>query len=130
MASAQAFDCCTTFEAGFDKLVNYVIDNVITDDDTKEEFRKIKETSKYVPKVEVESDETLVDEDTVQLTRYSVTNNNVVSVTYGDIDENGQKIAKKTFILNYNNYDVTVTYNKVVYTVAAGGYIIVPTAQA
>lgn len=125
-----SFVGCATFEAAFDKLVNYVIDNVITDANIAQEFAQIKDTAKYVPKVEVESDETLVDEETVELNRYSVTNNNVVAVTYGDIDANGQKVAKKTFILNYNNYAVTVTYNKVVYTVAAGGYIIVPTAQA
>ena len=125
-----SFDGCATFEDAFDKFVNHVIDNVITDDAIKQEFAQIKETSKYVPKVEVESGDSLVDEETVELNRYSVTNNNVVAVTYGDIDANGQKVAKKTFILNYNNYAVTVTYNKVVYTVAAGGYIIVPTAQA
>ena len=95
-----------------------------------EEIDALKEESKYVPKVKVDSDETLEDDETVELNRYSVTNNKVVAVTYGDIDENGQKVAKKTFILNYNNYAVSVTYNKVVYTVAAGGYIIVPTATA
>ena len=60
-----------------------------------------------------------------------MTNNNVVAVTYGNIDEDGQnKQPTKTFILNYNNYAVTVSYYGVVYTVAAGGYIIVPTAKA
>ena len=61
--------------------------------------------------------------------RYQVNNNNVVSVTYGDIVE-GEKVVKKIFILNYNSYAVRVTYNNIVYTVAAGGYVIVPSANA
>ncbi len=124
------FNDCDTFEAAFDKLVNYVIANVLTDDALKTEFADIKKDGKYVLKVEDDSDSAILEEETVALNRYSVTNNNVVSVTYGDIAANGQKIEKKTFILNYNNYAVSVTFRGNVYTVAAGGYIIVPTAQA
>ena len=39
-------------------------------------------------------------------------------------DENGNKVAYKTFILNYNNYAVRVTYKGIVYTVPAGGYVV------
>ncbi len=68
-----------------------------------------------------DSDDTKDDEDT----RYQVNNNKVVAVTYGDFDrESGTKTAYKIFILNYNNYAVRVTYNGVVYTVQAGGYVV------
>ncbi len=73
-----------------------------------------------------------VDEDQSEeesFNRYHVTNNNVVSVTYGDVVD-GQKVAQKVFLLNYNNYAVRVTYNKIVYTIEAGGYVIVPSANA
>ena len=33
--------------------------------------------------------------------------------------------AQKTFLLNYNNYAVRVTYNGVTYTVPSGGYVII-----
>ena len=58
--------------------------------------------------------------------RYHVTNNNVVAVTYGD---RTTKTPYKTFLLNYNNYAVRVTYLGVVYTVEAGGYVMIPRAN-
>ena len=68
-------------------------------------------------------------EQETESTRYHVNNNNVVAVTYGNIVD-GNKVAKKTFILNYNSYAIRVTYNNIIYTVAAGGYLIVPAANA
>lgn len=58
--------------------------------------------------------------------RYHVTNNNVVAVTYGD---RTTKTPYKTFLLNYNSYAVRVTYLGVVYTVEAGGYVMIPRAN-
>ena len=58
--------------------------------------------------------------------RYHVTNNNVVAVTYGD----SKDAAYKTFLLNYNSYAVRVTYNGIVYTVEAGGYVMITYPQA
>jgi len=85
-------------------------------------FDAIKADGEYQPEVEVEEEETV--EETTGSDRYHVNNNNVVSVTYGDVDENGNKVAYKTFILNYNNYAVRVTYKGIVYTVPAGGYVV------
>ena len=63
-----------------------------------------------------------VDEDS----RYHVSNNNVVAVTYGD---RATKTPYKTFLLNYNSYAVRVTYLGIVYTVEAGGYVMIPRAD-
>ncbi len=53
-------------------------------------------------------------------------NNLLVSVTYGERDpETFQKTAYKTFILNYNDYAVTVEFGGRTYTVARGGYVVV-----
>ena len=57
--------------------------------------------------------------------KYVVDNNLIVAVTYGTRDDNGVKTAYKSFILNYNNYAVTVTRNGVVYTIASGGYVVI-----
>ena len=79
----------------------------------------VKEEGK-LPEETPDSTETeTVDEDA----RYHVTNNNVVAVTYGDRET---KTAYKTFLLNYNSYAVRVTYLGVVYTVEAGGYVMIP----
>ena len=55
--------------------------------------------------------------------RYQVSNNNVVAVTYGD---RTAKTPYKTFLLNYNSYAVRVVYMGVVYTIEAGGYVMIP----
>ena len=69
-----------------------------------------------------EEDNTLAgDEQTV-----AENNNLLVSVTYGERDpETFQKTAYKTFILNYNDYAVTVEFGGRTYTVARGGYVVV-----
>lgn len=54
--------------------------------------------------------------------RYWVANNNVVAVTYGDDKDH----PYKTFLLNYNSFAVRVTYMGCVYTVEAGGYVVIP----
>ncbi len=127
----------TELESAFDALNDFVCDgiedynqaNANTENFTpvEHDLDQIKADSGF-EKPEEETDRK--DEaDEVEFNRYHVTNNNVVAVTYGDIVE-GQKVAQKTFLLNYNNYAVRVTYNKIVYTIEAGGYVIVPTAKA
>lgn len=54
--------------------------------------------------------------------KYWESGNNVVAVTYGD----SKDAPYKTFLLNYNSYAVRVTYLGKVYTVAAGGYVMIP----
>lgn len=57
-------------------------------------------------------------------TKYTNDNGNIVMVTYGDIGSDGSTVAYKTFILNYNFFDVTVTVDGVTYTIPASGYVV------
>ena len=60
--------------------------------------------------------------------KYSVDPNSIVVVSYGDRAPNSNdKTVKKTFILNYNNYAVRVTYaeTNITYTIPAGGYVMI-----
>ncbi len=120
-------DCGSDFVKAFTRIVDYV-NGKFSHEDDKVDLDEIMKPVENTPETD-ENGNSNVQENELTMNRYSVTNNNVVSVTYGDI-ENGETVAKKTFILNYNNYAVSVTFNGVVYTVAAGGYIIVPTAIA
>ncbi len=57
--------------------------------------------------------------------KYLVDNNRIVAVTYGDRDDaTHNKTAYKTFLLNYNNYAVRVTYDGITYTIPSGGYVV------
>lgn len=85
------------------------------------DLEQIKAEGKYEPET-VEQTETVTTDPRAE--RYHVSNNSVVAVTYGTVDETThQKTAYKTFILNYNSYAVRVTYNGVIYTVPGGGYV-------
>ncbi|MBQ8214405.1 MAG: hypothetical protein IJZ80_10375 [Clostridia bacterium] len=58
--------------------------------------------------------------------KYLVDNNQIVVVTYGDRnDETFEKTAYKSFILNYNNFAVRVTYKNKSYTIPSGGYVVI-----
>lgn len=80
------------------------------------------ETVKSEGKIPVSEATEEIETETDENARYYVTNNNVVAVTYGDSET---KAEYKTFLLNYNSYAVRVTYNGLVYTVAAGGYVMI-----
>ena len=56
-------------------------------------------------------------------TKYTNDNGNIVMVTYGDQDNAGYYLAYKTFVLNYNFFDVTVVIEGVRYTIPASGYV-------
>ncbi len=91
------------------------------------DFAGIKEEGKFVPVVEENEKEVINnnpgDED--PSAKYHINNNTVVAVTYGDINaDTHEKTAYKTFILNYNNFAIRVTYNGTVYTVPASGYVV------
>lgn len=79
----------------------------------------IKKDGKYEPVIKQE--ETTDSNVTSNASRYWITNNNVVAVTYGDSKDS----PYKTFLLNYNSFAVRVTYLGKVYTVEAGGYIMI-----
>ena len=61
-------------------------------------------------------------------TNYTSNNGNIVAVTYGGKNGNDNE-AYKTFILNYNNYAVTVKYEVNgeirIYTIPANEYVVV-----
>ena len=72
-----------------------------------------------------------------EASRYLSDDGRIVSVTYGTKNADGSYTAYKTFILNYNNFSVTVDYGptlateeeteaaKVTYTIPAYGYVVV-----
>ena len=57
--------------------------------------------------------------------RYVSNDGRIVSVTYGDKNADGSYSGYKTFILNYNNFSVSVKYNGNTYTIPAYGYVVV-----
>jgi hypothetical protein len=68
------------------------------------------------------------DDDKDDYNKYQVDPNTVVVVSYGErAPHSNDKTVKKTFILNYNNYAVRITYgpDNVTYTIPAGGYVVV-----
>ena len=60
-----------------------------------------------------------------EASRYLSDDGRIVSVTYGDKNADGSYSAYKTFILNYNNFSVSVVYEDVTYTIPAYGYVVV-----
>ena len=65
------------------------------------------------------------EEEEEETSRYLSDDGRIVSVTYGDKNADGSYSAYKTFILNYNNFSVSVEYAGVTYTIPAYGYVIV-----
>ena len=63
-------------------------------------------------------------EDGYAYTKYTNDNGNIVKVTYGESDSTGKYVAYKTFILNYNFFDVTVVLDGVTYTIPETGYVV------
>ncbi len=64
------------------------------------------------------SDDTAVDY------KYAV-DGELVWVTYGDYDENGNPVAYKSLILNFNDYAVTTVVDNVTYNIAAYDYVVI-----
>ena len=64
------------------------------------------------------------EDDLVEGDKYVVDNNQIVVVTYGNRNaQTFEKTAYKSFILNYNNFAVRVTYEGVSYTIPSGEYV-------
>ncbi len=82
---------------------------------TEEDFE-----SYFVAKTTDKKDE--VDEEE---SRYVSDDGRIVSVTYGQKQQGGGYTPYKTFILNYNNFSVSVVYEGVTYTIPAYGYVTV-----
>jgi hypothetical protein len=64
-------------------------------------------------------------EDEDQYSKYDTAKGKLVAVTYGDQNAEGDYVAYKTFLLNYNNFSVRVEYNDVEYTIAPYGFVVV-----
>ena len=72
-----------------------------------------------------QTDSDTEDEEGQKVDRYHVANNQIVLVTYGDRDATTHaKTAYKSFILNYNNFAVTVNHGGITYTIPSGGYVV------
>jgi len=78
----------------------------------------------YISEKEEDEVEEKKDEDEYVYTKYTNDDGNIVAVTYGG--KNGVATDPyKTFILNYNFFEVTTTYNDTDYTIPAFGYVII-----
>ena len=95
-------------------MIHFVMANT---DMTEDEIRAL-----YSRGDDNADDEELDDE----TSRYLSDDGRIVSVTYGDKNADGSYSAYKTFILNYNNFSVSVDYvDGVTYTIPAYGYVVV-----
>ena len=78
----------------------------------------------WVIKPEPVVEETVVENTLDTDYKYAV-DSEIVLVTYGDYDENGNEVAYKSLILNFNDYAVTTVINGVVYNIAAYDYVVI-----
>ena len=69
----------------------------------------------------------IVDEEDTEgeASRYLSDDGRIVSVTYGTQNADGSYASYKTFVLNYNNFSVSVEYDGYTYTIPAYGYVAV-----
>ena len=110
-------------KAAADKCNSYVdgIYKKVADHQTAED---IEERLDRYEDEEEDTEEEVEEEDTI----YTSNNGNIVAVTYGGKNGNDNE-AYKTFILNYNNYAVTVKYEVNgevrIYTIPANEYVVV-----
>ena len=88
-----------------------------------EQVLKILPDQNFLEEKEDDKKEEEVDEG-YDYTKYTNDDGNIVAVTYGG--KNGVATDPyKTFILNYNFFEVTTTYNDTDYTIPAFGYVII-----
>ena len=64
------------------------------------------------------------EETTQEISKYLSDNGRIVAVSYGDYVEDGYTVCK-TFVLNYNDFAITVKYAGVTYTIPAYDYVVV-----
>ena len=65
------------------------------------------------------------DEEEEDPSKYLSADGRIVAVTYGEKTSNGSYEGYKTFLLNYNNFSVSVVYDGITYTIPAYGYVVV-----
>ncbi len=64
-----------------------------------------------------------VEEETQDESKYVSNDGRIVAVTYGTPKNDGTYDSYKTFVLNYNNFSVSVVYEGVTYTIPAYSYV-------
>ena len=118
-ALKEAFEKRKAEEAG----IPYVPSTDTTVEDTTDETVTDDTAEETEGETDVESEETTEDvadtpvaDDGYEKTKYTSDDNSIVSVTY----EGGI-----TFILNYNDFDVTVVYDGVTHTISGFGYVVI-----
>ncbi len=57
--------------------------------------------------------------------KYLSDDGRIVAVTYGSANENGGYDNYRTFVLNYNNFSVSVVYDGIQYTIPAFSYVVI-----
>lgn len=65
------------------------------------------------------------EEEIEDVSKYLSADGRIVAVTYGDRENDGSYKSYKTFLLNYNNFSVSVKYDGVTYTIPAYGIVVV-----
>lgn len=102
-----------TGENSLKGLVYYFIPELCGDDADKEYLDGLFSSGSTIDDVDDEED-----------SKYITNDGRIVAVTYGS--KNGSSYTNdKTFLLNYNNFSVSVRYDDVTYTIPAYGYVVV-----
>ncbi len=66
-----------------------------------------------------------VEEEEMDESKYVSDDGRIVAVTYGSANAEGGYNSYRTFVLNYNNFSVSVVYNGVQYTIPAYSYVVI-----
>jgi hypothetical protein len=87
-------------------------------------YAQILESAKGIIEVVEETEDEVVEETTGINSRYIVDDGTIVAVTYGELGED-----YRTFILNYNYFDITVEYDGQTYEIDRYGFVSIDPAK-
>ena len=66
-----------------------------------------------------------VEEEEMDESKYVSDDGRIVAVTYGSANDAGSFDHYRTFVLNYNNFSVSVVYDGIQYTIPAYSYVVI-----